>query len=226
MHKAALILVCGLVLAVFSAPGVRAQSEPDSTPEAFTDSDGVDWQAYRVAYDALRTKYYDKGSYARALAAARTIFELADEEYEVAVADNGVVAHRTWMTMLGEDPGEAWWYVAIGTAADGRIVVRARMSPEPDPLGPADLSSGRVEPLSPELINPVETTTYELTGTDGAVGLFLMRMDWIMGVNPYWLYCNAAVEYAKIEPWQGSLDAFCRQSDDVRADRVPLNLPK
>lgn len=214
MHKALLILACGLVLTACQ------------TLSSFGSPETEDWQPHRDAYDALRTRYYDKGGYARALAAAKTIFELADEDYEVALAHNGVVAHRTWISLPGEDPGEAWWYVAVGTAADGRVVVRARMSPEPDPGGPTDLSSGRVPRLDGRLINPTETTTYELAATDGAVGLFLMRMDWLMRTNAYWLYCDAAEEYAKIAPWQGSLDAFCRQADDVRADRVPLNLPK
>ncbi len=213
MRKAAILLACGLVLGLFAIPAT-AQDED------------VDWQAYRTEYDKHRTRYYETGSYARALAAARTIFELADDEYEVATAVNGVVAHRTWLTLPGEDPGEAWWYVGVGTAEDGRVVVRVRMAPEPDPQGPTDLSSGRLSRLDVSLINPTETTTFELTDTDGAVGLFLMRMDWLMGANPYWLYCNAAAEFAKIDDWEGSLDAFCRQAEDVRADRVPLKLPK
>lgn len=215
MYKVFLILACGLLLTACQTTGLFGSLEEEP-----------DWQSHRNAYDAVRTKYYDKGSYARALASAKTIFELADEDYEVATAENGVIAHRTWTTLPGEDPGEAWWYVAVGTAEDGRIVVRARMTPDPDPGAPQDLSSGRVDKLDAALINPTETSTYELTDSDGAVGLFLMRMDWLMRANPYWLYCNAAAEYAKIEHWQGSLDAFCRQAEDVRADRVPLNLPK
>lgn len=226
MYRMIVAALCVLLLAGCETLNFNMIDQPDP----------AQLQVQRDAYDQARTKVYYDASVARVLTAAVKIFELSEADYEIIPTANGFVAHRSWTPIPGDGTGEAYWYVAAWPL-EHAVVMRVRLAPEPDPnynlTGQEVLDEqGRALPAPPaalpgDVIDPTQTTLWELARTDGSVGLFFMRMEWVLGHNKYWLYCNAGREYAKIEKWQGGLDAFCRQAGDARPDRMPpIKLPE
>ncbi|MEF2144193.1 MAG: hypothetical protein V3573_02005 [Desulfovibrionaceae bacterium] len=183
---------------------------------------GPEADALRRQYDESRTMAYPGVSVDKATKAAARLFELTEGGYGIVYGKGGVIAARQRqsfgdLTSLGGDEAD-YWYVSVTPSGDGSVV-RVRRVLERDPntsLDPAD-HRGKPGPLvAPETIDPAETWNEELTDTAAVYAIFFKRMDWLLGVNQYWLYCRAAEEYVKMEKLAGDLDPLCLDAADKR----------
>ncbi|MGE4551769.1 MAG: hypothetical protein AB7D57_01575 [Desulfovibrionaceae bacterium] len=216
----------GQANATAAQPVPASVPTPGSAQAPAAPAPDPDLQAERAAYDAVRTAHFPGVTLAQTRWALRTLFQLADPDARVVEADNGLAAWRSWSALPGATWSEAWWYAAAWSDGDG-VTVRVRVAPEPDPASPlpgAGVSAALFH-IAPATIDPVETTLAEIREGHAPVGVFLMRMRYLLRLNAYWLYCRAGEEYAYMEHWPGSLDPLCRDARDLRADRMRLDRP-
>lgn len=153
----------------------------------------------------MMCRTYENVTPEEVLLAADRVFRLADDDYNISHAPNGIQAQRNWMIyfVLSITSGTDSWSVTVESLPDNKVKVIAMHSPTANSMFAGPVGSGGVTSVTVPGMQ-------RLTTRPAIYELFFARLDYFLGKTKTWITCKEAGKLFT----DGNLDPFCTVAND------------